>query len=200
MIKNTASLALVLAASLAAPMALAEDAAAPAPAAPAAAAETPAPAAKAAEPAAEPEPYVKATEGDWKVQCLRVESGDEPCEMFQLLTDKDGNKVASISVLGLPKGKEAVAGATIATPLESALTAGVTLQIDTQKPITLPYSFCSQVGCFSNVVLKAEELDLFKKGKKIAMTIVPMRAPDQKVELAISLKGFSAAWDAMQPK
>ncbi len=193
MIKNTASLALVLAVSLAAPMALAEDAAPTA---------TPAPAAEAPAPAAEApaEPYVKTTEGDWKVQCIRVESGDEPCEMFQLLTDKDGNKVASISVLGLPKGKEAVAGATIATPLESALTAGVTLQIDTQKPITLPYSFCSQVGCFSNVVLKAEELDLFKKGKKIAMTIVPMRAPDQKVELEISLKGFSAAWDAMQPK
>lgn len=198
MIKNTASLALVLAVSLAAPMALAEDAAPTA--APAPAAEAPAPAAEAPAAEAPAEPYVKTTEGDWKVQCIRVESGDEPCEMFQLLTDKDGNKVASISVLGLPKGKEAVAGATIATPLESALTAGVTLQIDTQKPITLPYSFCSQVGCFSNVVLKAEELDLFKKGKKIAMTIVPMRAPDQKVELAISLKGFSAAWDAMQPK
>ncbi len=198
MIKNTASLALVLAVSLAAPMALAEDAAPTA--APAPAAEAPAPAAEAPAAEAPAEPYVKTTEGDWKVQCIRVESGDEPCEMFQLLTDKDGNKVASISVLGLPKGKEAVAGATIATPLESALTAGVTLQIDTQKPITLPYSFCSQVGCFSNVVLKAEELDLFKKGKKIAMTIVPMRAPDQKVELEISLKGFSAAWDAMQPK
>ncbi|KQB17118.1 invasion associated locus B family protein [Rhodobacter capsulatus] len=198
MIKNTASLALVLAVSLAAPMALAEDAAPTA--TPAPAAEAPAPAAEAPAAEAPAEPYVKTTEGDWKVQCIRVESGDEPCEMFQLLTDKDGNKVASISVLGLPKGKEAVAGATIATPLESALTAGVTLQIDTQKPITLPYSFCSQVGCFSNVVLKAEELDLFKKGKKIAMTIVPMRAPDQKVELEISLKGFSAAWDAMQPK
>ncbi|SDE94277.1 invasion associated locus B family protein [Rhodobacter capsulatus] len=198
MIKNTASLALVLAVSLAAPMALAEDAAPTA--TPAPTAEAPAPAAEAPAAEAPAEPYVKTTEGDWKVQCIRVESGDEPCEMFQLLTDKDGNKVASISVLGLPKGKEAVAGATIATPLESALTAGVTLQIDTQKPITLPYSFCSQVGCFSNVVLKAEELDLFKKGKKIAMTIVPMRAPDQKVELEISLKGFSAAWDAMQPK
>ena len=198
MIKNTASLALVLAVSLAAPMALAEDAAPTA--TPAPAAEAPAPAAEAPAAEAPAEPYVKTTEGDWKVQCIRVESGDEPCEMFQLLTDKDGNKVASISVLGLPKGKEAVAGATIATPLESALTAGVTLQIDTQKPITLPYSFCSQVGCFSNVVLKAEELELFKKGKKIAMTIVPMRAPDQKVELEISLKGFSAAWDAMQPK
>ena len=183
--KTTPSLALLLAVSLAAPMALAEDPAAPAAAAPAA-------------PAAEP--YVKTTEGDWKVQCIRVETGTEPCEMFQVMSDKDGNKVASISVLGLPKGKEAVAGATIATPLESALTAGVTLQIDTQKPITLPYSFCSQVGCFSNVVLKADELDLFKKGKKIAMTIVPMRAPDQKVELEISLTGFSAAWDAMQPK
>ncbi|PYF13004.1 invasion protein IalB [Rhodobacter viridis] len=190
MIKNTTSIALILAASLAAPMALAEDAAAPAPAAPAAAA----PAAPAAE------PYVKTTEGDWKVQCIKAQDGTEACEMFQLMADTAGNKVASISILPLPKGKEAVAGATIATPIESALTAGVTLQIDTQKAVTLPYAFCSKDACFSNVALKDKDLDLFKKGNKITMTIVPMAAPDKKVELAISLKGFSAGWDATVQK
>lgn len=183
MIKKTTSLAILLAAGLATPVAMAQETAAPAAPAP-----TPA------------EPYVKTTEGDWKVQCIKAPDGKDPCEMTQLMSDKEGNKVASISIMALPKGKEAVAGATIATPLESALTAGVTLQIDTQKPITLPYAFCSQSACFSNVALKAGDLDLFKKGNKIAMTIVPMIAPDKKVELEISLKGFSAAWDAMQPK
>ncbi|WP_444451523.1 invasion associated locus B family protein [Rhodobacter capsulatus] len=190
MIKHTTSLSLLLAATLAAPMALAQEATAPAAPATPAAPAAPAPA----------EPYVKTTEGDWKVQCIKAQDDKETCEMTQFMSDTNGNKVASISIMALPKGKEAVAGATIATPLESALTAGVTLQIDAQKAVTLPYAFCSKDACFSNVALKDKDLDLFKKGNKITMTIVPMVAPDKKVELAISLKGFSAAWDAVVQK
>ncbi len=192
------SLALLAALSLAAPMALAQETPAPAPEAPAAeapATETaPPPAASAEGPGTT---YIAKTEGDWQVQCLRTEDGKDPCEIFQMLKDKDGNNVASISVMALAKDKEAVAGTTITTPLESLLTAGVTLQIDTQKPITLPYNFCARGGCFANVALRPAELDLFKKGNKITMTVVPVAAPDEKVELTISLKGFTAAFDAV---
>ena len=197
------SLALLAALSLAAPMAVAQETASPAaPAAEAPAATTAAPATDAATPpAASAEgpgtTYIAKTEGDWQVQCLRTEDGKDPCEIFQLLTDKDGNKVASISVMALASDKEAVAGATITTPLESLLTAGVKLQIDDQKPIALPYNFCSRGGCFANVALRPAELDLFKKGTKIGMTVVPVAAPDKKVDLTISLKGFTAAFDAM---
>jgi len=184
------SLAIALALGLAAPVAQAQDATAT-PAAPAA----PAAAAPAASGDGPGTTYIASTSDDWQVQCLRTADGKDPCEMFQLLKDKDGNKVASISIMALPKGKEAVAGITITTPLESLLTAGVALQIDSQKPITLPYNFCSKVGCFSNVALKANELDLFKKGSKIAMVVVPVAAPDKKVDLTISLKGFTKAFE-----
>ena len=40
-------------------------------------------------------------------------------------------------------------------------------------------------------------IDGFKKGAKATMTIVPVAAPDQKVNLDISLKGFTAGYDAV---
>ena len=38
----------------------------------------------------------------------------------------------------------------------------------------------------------------FKKGSAATVTIVPVGAPDQKVALAVSLKGFTAGYDALQ--
>ena len=35
----------------------------------------------------------------------------------------------------------------------------------------------------------------FKRGKEAVITIVPALAPDQKVELALSLDGFTASFD-----
>lgn len=203
--KHIPSLALALSLGLAAAPVLAQETAAPAtgdaagtaaptaPAAPAGAAATP-PAASTEGPGST---YIKNTFDDWKVQCLRTENGSDPCEMFQVLKDENGVKTAAISIMRLPKSQDSVAGATITTPLETLLTRGVTLQIDTQKPLTLPFNVCSQGGCFANVLLKPADLELFKKGSKIAMTVVAAAAADKPVALTISLKGFTAAYDAL---
>jgi invasion protein IalB len=37
----------------------------------------------------------------------------------------------------------------------------------------------------------------FKKGAKATLTIVPFAAPDQKVNLDISLKGFTAGFESI---
>ena len=46
-------------------------------------------------------------------------------------------------------------------------------------------------------LITADEVAGFKKGAKATMTIVPAAAPDQKVALDISLKGFTAGYDAV---
>ncbi|SOB98692.1 invasion associated locus B family protein [Rhodobacter maris] len=199
--RQSISLALALSLSLAAPMALAQET----PAADAATPAAPATEAPAAPPAASAEgpgtTYIKNTFDDWQVQCLRTENGSDPCEMFQVLKDGEGTRTAAISIMQLPKPEgEAVAGATITTPLETLLTRGVGLQIDSQKPLALPFNVCTQGGCFANVLLKPADLDLFKKGNKIAMTVVAAAAADKPVELTISLKGFTAAFDALAVK
>lgn len=195
------SLVIALVLGLAAP-ALAQDAAAPAAEAPAP--EAPASEAPAAEaPAADAEnkvgsTYVAETQGDWQVQCVRTEDGKDPCQLYQLLKDNKGNSVAEISLFGLPDGQKAAAGATIITPLETLLTENVRIKIDSGEPKVYPFTFCARIGCVARLGFTAEEVAELKKGNKAVLSIVPIAAPDQKVELPVSLKGFTAGYDAVK--
>ena len=76
------------------------------------------------------QPYVRDTFGDWEMRCLRTEDGKDPCNLYQLLNDQNGNSVAEVNLFGLAPGQEAVVGGTIVTPLETLLTANVRLLID----------------------------------------------------------------------
>jgi len=144
--------------------------------------------------------YVRETVKDWAVQCVRTEEGTDPCQLYQLLRDKDGNAVSEISIFALPDGGQAVAGATIITPLETLLTQQVTLTVDSGASKRYPFSWCSQIGCFSRIGLTAQDLNAFRKGSEVKVNIVPVAAPDQKVELSISLSGFTAGYEAAAAK
>lgn len=141
--------------------------------------------------------YVSATYVDWLERCVRMADGSDPCHMYQLLKDSDGNSVAEISIFGLPKGQKAFAGATIIVPLETLLTADLTMQIDTAAPRKYPFSWCSSIGCIARLGFTEAEVDALKKGNKAEISIVPVVAPDQKVTVNVSLKGFTAGYDAV---
>lgn len=169
---------------------------APAATAPAAAeAAPPAPVTK--ETAQVGQPYIAAEFDLWQQICEKTEAGNDPCQLFQLLRDAEGNSVAEFSIFALPAGGEAVAGATIVAPLETLLTQGLTIAVDASPAKVYPFTFCTQGGCAARVGFTAEELAQFKKGAKATMTLVPAAAPDEKVSLDLSLKGFTAGYDAV---
>lgn len=141
--------------------------------------------------------YVKEAFGAWELRCVRVAEGTEPCQLYQLLKDADGNSVAEIGMFSMPEGGEAVAGATIIAPLETLLTAGLRLGVDESDPKIYPFTFCSQMGCVARVGFTAAEIDAFKAGAKATLQIVPAVAPDQTVTLEMSLSGFTAGYDAV---
>ncbi|MEO9825451.1 MAG: invasion associated locus B family protein [Paracoccaceae bacterium] len=141
--------------------------------------------------------YVAETFQDWEVRCVRADGGKDPCQLYQLLKDADGNSVAEFSMFNLPEGGQAVAGATIITPLETLLTAELRLSVDGGSAKRYPYSFCSGIGCFSRVGFTAEEVNQFKRGSAGKVVIVPAAAPDGTVELTVSLSGFTAGWNAV---
>ena len=95
--------------------------------------------------------YVKSTHGDWSVQCLRVEEGPEPCQMYQLLREEAGNPVAEFSIFKLPDDSAVVAGATIVVPLGTLLTSGLQMYVDSGAAKAYNYSFCSVIGCFARI-------------------------------------------------
>ena len=142
--------------------------------------------------------YVAANFDAWEQRCIRTEDGSDPCQLYQLLKDPEGNSVAEISMFDLPEGSEASAGATIIAPLETLLTENLTLQIDGGAAKVYPFTWCSQLGCVARVGFTTAEVDQFRKGAKAVVTIIPVVAPDQKVALDISLKGFTAGYEAVR--
>ena len=141
------------------------------------------------------ETYVAETFTDWELRCVRQAEGEDPCQLYQLLSDNQGNAVAEFSIFSLAGNSEAVAGATIITPLETLLPAQLRLATDDAPVKRYPYSFCTQIGCFARVGFTAEEVEGFKAGAQIRVVIIAAGAPDDPVELSASLSGFTAGWN-----
>lgn len=145
----------------------------------------------------EGEAYLAETFGDWELRCIRVPDGSDPCQLYQLLQDEEGNSVAEISMFGLPAGGEAAAGATIITPLETLLTQQITLRVDGGQAKRYPFTWCSVIGCIARIGFTAAEVEAFRRGNVARLSIVPVAAPDQTVTLDISLIGFTAGFAAV---
>lgn len=156
-----------------------------------------APGMKTKETAAVGEVYLAGNFELWEHRCEKTEAGTDPCQLYQLMRDADGQAVAEISLFTLPAGGQAVAGATIIAPLETLLTQNLLIAIDDGKAKIYPFTFCFANGCVARVGFTAEEIDQFKKGGKATVTIVPAAAPETKVAVEMSLKGFTAAYDSL---
>ncbi|WEF23279.1 invasion associated locus B family protein [Paracoccus sp. S3-43] len=189
-----------------------EAPAAPAPAADAAttgapATDAPAPDASttdapAAAPAADAGPqvgqyYAKETHQDWTTRCIKAEQGKDPCELYQLLKDGEGNSVAEMTLIPLRNG-EVAAGATLIAPLETDLIQGLGFAVGTAEPRGYPFNFCAPVGCVSRMGFTAAELDALKRGANATVTLLPFGGDrENPVRLTLSLSGFTAAFDAL---
>ncbi|AKS45918.1 Invasion protein IalB, involved in pathogenesis [Octadecabacter temperatus] len=147
----------------------------------------------------EPQPgqqYLSEVHGDWALRCLKAEEGEDPCQMYQLLNDADGNAVAEIAIVVLPESGQAVAGATIVAPLETLLTEQITLRVDGGQARRFPFNFCNVGGCVTRLGLTEQDVALFRRGAEATLTMVPAAAPDQNVTVTMSLAGFTAAFNA----
>lgn len=145
------------------------------------------------------ESFVAEVFDDWEKVCVRTPEGDDPCQIYQSLMDANAGVVAEIHVFPLPPGQQAVAGATFLAPLETLLTAQLTLSIDGDAAKRYPFTFCSSVGCVARVGFTAEELEQLKGGTEAIWTLVPAFAPDQEVSARMSLLGFAAGFGSLEP-
>ena len=141
--------------------------------------------------------YVADSFSEWDLRCVRTEEGKDPCQLYQLLNDANGNSVAEISLFTVSGGGQAIGGATVITPLETLLTANLRLAVDAGNAKVYPYSFCSRKGCHARMGFTEEDIAAFRKGATATIAIVPAAAPDERVDLTVSLVGFTAGWNAL---
>lgn len=142
--------------------------------------------------------YTLSEHGDWRIRCVKMQEGQrDPCQLYQLLRDAQGNSVAEVNLFGVEGAGEIVAGANVVTPLETLLTEQLTLRVDSAAPRRYPFTFCASIGCVSRLGLTNADIAGFKRGNVATISIVPLGAPDQRVNLTMSLTGFTAGFDAI---
>ena len=140
--------------------------------------------------------YIREEFGDWGMRCIMIPDQPDPCELYQLLLGADDNPVAELTVFPLPTGGQAVAGATVVAPLETLLTERITITVDGQQPLQYEFSYCNRAGCVARLGLTQREVDAFKRGNTATLRIVPAADPSQPFDLPISLRGFTAGFEA----
>lgn len=153
-----------------------------------------------AAPAAGGETYSEAY-GDWSRECIRLpegQDGPDPCQLSQLLYQPgEGNTIGKMTVGRLPEGGQAVAGSMVIMPLGTLLTEQLVISVDSAAQRRYPFRFCDSVGCVAQIGFTAAEIEAFKAGNQANITIVGAGAPDKKVSVPVSLKGFTAAWESL---
>lgn len=150
---------------------------------------------------AEPSIYIRERHGDWDIRCVRGDGdGDEQCHLYQLVLNAAGSALAELSLFALEPGGDAAAGMLVATPLDTYLKGGLQLSIDGAEQRVYGFNHCSPQGCFVREGLVQSDVELFRRGNRATMAIVPLGGGGQVVELGLSLSGFTAAWNALAPE
>ena len=82
-------------------------------------------------------------------------------------------------------------------PLGVALRAGIGVQIDDGEAIAVPYEQCNPVGCVAGLPLDDKLLGVLKRG--LSGKIMVVDGSGRRISLQISLKGFTAGFNALTP-
>ena len=101
-------------------------------------------------------------------------------------------------MVNLPDGGQAAIGSSVVVPLETLLPAQMQLSLDGAKAKVYPFTFCASMGCFSRIGFTADEFAAMKKGNAMTVSVVPVANPKIVVSVKVSLKGFTAATDALK--
>lgn len=134
---------------------------------------------------------------DWRLVCTApVKGGKKQCQIVQSVRG-EGKKSAALTAIiqaGQIKDKP-VAVMVFMLPLGTLLPPGVTLKVDAEKEIKIPYQQCRKGGCMVRVAVDKTRLDKIKAGKSMQ---VGYKVMDGKGVVApLSLNGFSQAVDAL---
>jgi len=132
------------------------------------------------------------TFGDWKLVCIE-ESKNKQCEIKQTLVNENRQIVAVIAVGKQDDNKHIIQ---ITLPLLLDLTKAVSLTVDENAPITLPFNFCNNTACF--VLIEDKTIfNAFTNGN-VGSIRVNAFGVNKSLNMNYSLKGFSAALKSLK--
>ena len=88
------------------------------------------------------------------------------------------------------------ATAVISVPLGVYLAHGILIDVDGGRPFQARYEICDRSTCFAGFQMSDRVLSAFKRGLNARLRVWVGR--ERAAVFEVSLKGFSAAWSALQ--
>ena len=145
------------------------------------------------------------TFGDWAKKCesTMVGEGDkaeeqEICYVFQNVSNKEnGQMIMQVRIGFAPDKPEPILIVTL--PLGALLPPGAGFLVEGGEPIKLPFLACGREGCTTvGQPISDKTLTAMKKGDKATVRVALLN--QQVLNLPVSLKGFTRAFNALQAK
>jgi len=129
---------------------------------------------------------------DWTRVCLEQNSTSQ-CEIKQNLLNANSQLVSVISVAS-PDGADGPV-MQFALPHMLDLTVPLTVTVDGEKKVQLPFNFCNQAACFALADGDSELFEYFKDGNRGEVNSRAING--EELRLDFSLRGFSSALAAL---
>jgi invasion protein IalB len=131
--------------------------------------------------------------GDWTVRCYPA-SSPMPCEMIELLVNKkSGRRVLGVLIMYNQAHDQNLMQ--VSTPLGVLIPNGAVLGSDTYTSEVMRYRMCDLQGCYAIMPLDSSAVKALGRATKAEMRVVSVDG--RKVNLSFSLKGFTAAYNAL---
>ena len=150
---------------------------------------------KKADPVPAPPPTAEAKSGEptppaWRVQCEGAGQALD-CRLSQtLVVQQTGQRLLAVVVRRPSKAE--LPALMINLPHGLFLPAGVTLQLDTAKPETLPVQTCDAQGCYAGTTVTTDMLAALQKSQQLSVVVQDLKK--QPITVTITMAGFADAY------
>jgi len=137
---------------------------------------------------------------DWTARCSAAASGGpQVCVLEQVVFSDDGERPmlrAAAGYLEQPGGKAEPAVLTT-VPLMVALQPGLAVSIDGGDAFIAEFHHCTPEGCVAGLPLDERVMGAFRSGADAEVRVATLDGAT--ISMRLSLRGFSAGFDALPP-
>lgn len=153
------------------------------------------------QPAQDPNTTLGEKFGDWQVVCQKVSDTQQLCGNVQEVKTAEGKlalwaafgyfqaDTGPVMILRMPYDL-------VDPPAGFRVAAGMQLAVDGSGQVNVPVEICAPGGCQLGLLLEEKFVAALKGGNKLNIT-VPL-STGQTATINLSLKGFTAAYDALK--
>ncbi|AEQ51428.1 invasion associated locus B family protein [Pelagibacterium halotolerans] len=137
------------------------------------------------------EPAAESAENNWLKVCSDLDDGGQACIMRQVVTNT-GVFTGSFLLRDDPS-QESRLLAVASVPIGVLLPFGLTWQIDSGKPVRVPYMLCDPQACSAQLVINESYIQSLKRGSNLKL--IAKNRQNEDISIDITLAGFTAVYD-----